>query len=71
MKRSSILEQNYGLSPYKNVYFLALFKSSFSGLKIIPFYVKYKKNHLFWLDYTNKANWKEMRFLDKNHGLSP
>ena len=32
---------------------------------------KISKNHLFWLDYSKTPKWKEVRFLDKNYGLTP
>ena len=67
---------NFGQKPWTNLlgkgrFFGAPLKCSLSGLKIIRFYPKYQKNHLFRLDYTIKAKWKEVQFWNKKPWIIP
>ena len=56
------LDKNHGLSPLENLAVLHCLKIYFSGLKIIPFYLKYQKTILSDLIIPTNPNKKKFDF---------
>ena len=70
-EKSLMFGQRPWIIPFEKSRCFALFKHLFFWSKNHSFLSKISENHLFWIDYTNKPKWKEIRFLDNNRGLSP
>ena len=70
-EKVEFFDKNRGLSPYENVNFLALLKTSIFWSRNHSFVSRMSKHDLFWHNFCKKHSWEKVGFFDKNHGLTP
>ena len=71
MRKSLNFGKNHGLNFKEKVDFLALLRTLPFWSKNHSFLSKIKRNHLFWLDYTKKQKWKQVRYFNKKPWIIP
>ena len=65
------LDKIHGLTRFKNLHLLALFKTSIFWSKNDCFLSKISKNDVSWHNFCEKQRSEKVRFLNKIHGLTP
>ena len=69
LEKPTFLDQNYGLTLWKNVNFSTFLTSCFYSLERRFFALEYHKRHFSGLYCLKKNSFKKSPFLDKNHGF--
>ena len=64
------LDQNHGLTPWKNVNFSTFCTSCFYSLERRFSTLEYRKRHFSLLYFLKKKNFEKWPFLDQNHELT-